>query len=207
MNSVTIIGAGAIGSAVAAIAVKSGATVQILTPDLQEAASVAQRVGAESGTVGDEISGDVVILAVPYSALSALADTYRGQFEGKVVVETTNPVDAKTFDGLMVPPDSSATAELQAQLPGARVLKAFNTNFAATLSTGRTGDAPLTVLVAGDDESARQSVIDLVHAAGLEATSAGSLKRARELEAIGFMQMVLAAQEVISWNGGFALRR
>ena len=66
---------------------------------------------------------------------------------------------------------------------------------------------PTTVLVAGDDESARQRVIDLVTGAGLAAQSAGSLKRARELEAMAFLQMTFAAGEAISWNGGFALRQ
>lgn len=207
MSSVTIIGPGAVGSAVAAIAAKAGADVQVLARDPQDSAAVAEKIGARSGAVGDEITGDVVVLSVPYGALSELAETYRSRLDGKVVAETTNPVDFATFDSLTVPADSSATAELQSALPGARVVKAFNTTFAGTLTTARTGDVPTTVLVAGDDADARQAVIDLVTKAGLAALSAGSLKRARELEAIAFMQMTLAATEVISWNGGFALRR
>ena len=205
--NVTVIGPGAIGSVVATIAAKAGAQVQVLARDPQDSAAVADRIGATAGRVGDTITGDLVVLAVPFAALVDLVGTYRSQLEGKVVVETTNPVDMDTFDGLVVPADSSATAELQAALPGARVVKAFNTNFAATLNTTRTGAAPTTVLVAGDDDSARQTVIDLVTSAGLAAQSAGSLKRARELEAIGFLQMTLAAGESISWNGGFALHQ
>ncbi|NLF04220.1 MAG: diguanylate cyclase, partial [Actinomycetales bacterium] len=88
-----------------------------------------------------------------------------------------------------------------------KVVKAFNTNFAGTLVSGQVGGAPTTVLVAGDDDGARAAVIDLVTAGGLAATSAGALKRARELEAVAFLQMTLAAGETIGWGGGFALQK
>jgi predicted dinucleotide-binding enzyme len=67
------------------------------------------------------------------------------------------------------------------------------------------GDHPATVLVASDDDEAKQAVIDLVRAGGLQAEDAGSLKRARELEALGFLQIKLAATEKVGWGGGFAV--
>jgi 8-hydroxy-5-deazaflavin:NADPH oxidoreductase len=93
-------------------------------------------------------------------------------------------------------------------VPTAKVLKAFNTNFAATLVAGQVGGAePTTVLVAGDDAQAKQTLIDLVTAGGLQAADAGSLKRARELEAVGFLQLTLAVSEKIGWTGGYAVVR
>lgn len=207
MTAVTIIGTGNIGSAVAAIVAKAGADVQVLGRDQEKASALATSVGGKAGSVGDPIAGDIVVLAVFYPVLAELAETYGSQLDGKVVVETTNPVDFATFDSLLVPADSSATAELQAKLPRARVLKAFNTNLAATLASGLTGDAPVTVMVAGDDETARQALVDLVTAGGLAATSVGSLKRARDLESFGFLQLILAAQGTTSWAGGFAVRK
>ena len=62
-----------------------------------------------------------------------------------------------------------------------------------------------TVLIAGDDADAKAALQQLVTAGGLEAVDAGSLKRAHELEAIGFLQLTLAASEKISWTAGFAL--
>ena len=207
MSSVTVIGTGNVGSAVAAVAAKGGARVQVLDRDPQKAAVLAEQVGATQGTVGDAISGEIVVLAVPYPALAELADRYGSQFDGKILVDVSNPVDMATFDGLVVPADSSAAAELQARVPGARVLKAFNTNFAGTLASGQVGDVPATVLVAGDDEAARQALVDVVTAGGVAAAAVGSLKRARELEAFGFLQISLAAQDVVGWGGGFALRK
>lgn len=191
MTDVTIFGSGNMGTAIAELARKGGATVT--------------HVG--SGDTTARVSGDLVVLAVPHPALDVIVDTYGDQLAGRTVVDITNPLDFSTFDDLVVRGDSSKASELAAALPGARVLKAFNTNFAATLGSGQVGDQPTTVLVAGDDADAKQTLIDLVTAAGLQAVDAGSLKRARELEALGFLQLTLAAGEKLGWTGGFALVR
>ena len=150
---------------------------------------------------------DLVVLAVPYGALETIAATYGEQLTGKTVVDITNPLNFETFDSLVVPVGSSAAAELQKALPGARVLKAFNTNFAATLAAGTVGTEKTTVLVAGDDADAKAALINAVTAGGLAALDAGALARAHELEAIGFLQLTLAASEKTSWTAGFAVVR
>ena len=114
-------------------------------------------------------------------------------------------LDFQTFDSLTVPADSSAAAEIAAALPHSAVLKAFNTNFAATLAAGTTGEASATVLIAGDNTQAKALLADVVTAAGLRAIDAGALRRARELEALGFLQITLAAQQKMPWTGGFAM--
>ena len=70
---------------------------------------------------------------MPYPALAGIVATYGPQLAGKTVVDITNPLNFETFDSLTVPADSSAAAELAAALPSSKVLKAFNTTFAATL--------------------------------------------------------------------------
>lgn len=209
MTAITIIGAGSIGRAVAGIAAAGGHAVQLLTRDVSKAEAAAREVApdAAAGTVGDAITGDVVVLAVPYPAVAELLGTYAGALDGKVVVDPTNPLDFATFDSLVVPADGSAAAEIQAQAPGARVVKAFNTTFAATLASRKVGDATTTVLLAGDDADAKAVLADVVRGGGLEAVDAGALSRARELEALGFLQLTLAVRETVAWTGGFALVR
>lgn len=206
MTAITVIGTGNMGQAIAGIAAKGGASVQILGRDLEKAGSAAAPLRATAGVVGDPITGEIVIAAVPYPALAELVETYGAQLAGKIVVDITNPLDFTTFDALVVPADSSAAAELAAALPGARVIKAFNTNFAATLVGGELGGEPTTVQLAGDDDAAKKLLADVIVAAGLRVVDAGALKRARELEALGFLQLVLAAREQIGWTGGFAVR-
>src|SRR3954453_7351497 len=106
----------------------------------------------DSSDAGTPLTGDVVVLAVPYPALSDVLSQRGDQLAGKVVVDLTNPVDFATFDGLIGAAAGSAAAEIPAAVPQARVLKAFNPTFAAHLATGSVGDRPTTVLIAGDDD-------------------------------------------------------
>lgn len=190
MTTFTIFGTGNMANAISGVLAAGGASVE----------HIAHEQGA-----GATITGDVVVLAVPYPALAEIVANYGEQLNGKVVVDITNPLNFETFDSLVVPEGSSAGAELQKQLPGARVLKAFNTNFAATLASGKVGENATTVLVAGDDADAKSLLVNAVVAGGLNAIDAGSLKRAHELEALGFLQLTLAAGEKIQWTSGFAV--
>jgi predicted dinucleotide-binding enzyme len=61
------------------------------------------------------------------------------------------------------------------------------------------------VLIAGDDADAKSTLADIVTSGGLNAIDAGALTRARELEALGFLQLTLAVTEKISWTGGFGV--
>jgi len=90
-------------------------------------------------------------------------------------------------------------------LPLRFLTRPFNTTFAGTLAAGKVGTLTTTVQVAGDNAGAKALLIGVVTAAGLNAIDAGSLKRARELEALGFLQITLAAAEKISWVGGFGV--
>ena len=83
------------------------------------------------------------------------------------------------------------------------MVKAFNTTFAATLAAGKLGPLPTTVLMAGDDTDAKALLAGVITAGGLLALDAGTLARARELEALGFLQLTLAVNERLPWTGGF----
>ena len=189
MTQVSIIGTGNMGPAIANIVTKGGNTVELL----------------DSSDADKPVTGDVVVLAVPYPAVSNVLSQRGDQLAGKVVVDVTNPLNFETFDSLTVPADGSAAAEIAAALPQSRVVKAFNTNFAATLASGVVADQPTTVLIAGDDAEAKTLLAEVVTAGGLRAIDAGSLSRARELEALGFLQITLAAGEKVSWTGGVAV--
>jgi 8-hydroxy-5-deazaflavin:NADPH oxidoreductase len=189
MAHVSIIGTGNMGQAIATVAGKGGNTVQLLgQSDLDTAAN-----------------GDIVVLAVPYPAVSAVIEQRGSQLEGKIVVDITNPLNFETFDELTVPADSSAAAEIATKLPNSRVLKAFNTTFAGTLAAGTVGPLTTTVLIAGDDADAKSTLAGVVSSGGLKAIDAGGLKRAREMEALGFLQISLAANEKVAWTGGFGV--
>jgi NADPH-dependent F420 reductase len=190
MTNVSILGKGNMGPAIASVVEKAGGTVQLLG----------------SNDLDQPVTGDIVVLAVPFPAVETVIEQRGDQLAGKVVVDITNPVNFETFDSLVVPAESSATAEIASALPESRVVKAFNTNFAATLASGTVADQPTTVLIAGDDADAKEQLAEVVKAGGLQTADAGDLRRARELEALGFLQIKLAATEQIGWTGGFAVQ-
>jgi NADPH-dependent F420 reductase len=190
MAHVSIIGTGNMGSVIANLATKGGNTVEVFNT---------------TSNADKPVTGDLVVLAVPYPAVADVIATRADQLAGKVVVDISNPLNFETFDSLTVPADGSAAAEIAAALPQSRVLKAFNTNFAATLASGDIGPLPTTVLIAGDDADAKALLTGVISAGGLRAIDAGALSRARELEAIGFLQLTLAVGEKVSWTGGFGV--
>jgi len=203
MANITIIGAGNMGTAIAGISLAGGNSVQVLARDAEKVAAAAPQVTV--GVVGDTLTGDIVALALPYGVVAEVLARYAGQLDGKVLVDLTNPVDFSTFDSLVVPAGSSAAAQIAALVPTAHVLKAFNTNFAATLATGSVGAEKTTVLIAGDDADAKAALAAVLTGGGIRSVDAGSLSRAHELEALGFLQLTLAAAEKTSWTSGFAL--
>lgn len=189
MTSFSIIGTGNMANAIGGVLADGGSSVAYVA----------------HSEVGSAPLGDVVVLAVPYPAVASVLSAYGDALAGKVVVDITNPLNFETFDSLVVPAGSSAAAGIQEQLPTAKVLKAFNTTFAATLASKKVGGVPTTVLVAGDDDAAKRTLVDAVKAGGVRAVDAGTLARAHELEALGFLQLTLAVGEKVAWTGGFAV--
>ncbi|MEE8870199.1 MAG: diguanylate cyclase [Acidipropionibacterium acidipropionici] len=155
-----------------------------------------------AGNMGKAIDG---VLSAGGAQVSHITSGDAGAtIEGEVVVDITNPLDFTTFK-LLPAADSSAAAELAPKLPNSKVIKAFNTNFAATLATGRVGEDTTTVLVAGDDADAKEQLGALVTGGGLGYVDAGDLSQARQLEAVGALQLGLAVGGKIPWTGGFAI--
>lgn len=190
MTSFTIIGTGNMANAIGGVLADGGSNVSYISKE-------------QTGSA--PLDGDVVVLAVPYPAVDTILNAYGSQLDGKVVVDITNPLNFETFDSLVVPIGSSAAAQIQAKLPNSSVLKAFNTTFAGTLASKKVGDQATTVLIAGDDAAAKQVLAGAVSAGGIKAIDAGSLARAHELEAVGFLQLTLAVSEKVGWTGGFAV--
>lgn len=193
--NVTIIGTGNMARGIGSRAVAGGHDVVVVGKDEASAQDVVQQLAGLSGegsasaaAPGDPIEGDLVVLAVYYPDARDAVQQNADQLAGKVVVDITNPVN-ESFDALVVPPDSSATAELAQLASGARFVKAFNTTFANTLVPGEAGGQPLDVFIAGDDDEAKQAVATLARDGGLNAIDAGPQVRARELEALGLLHM------------------
>src|SRR5919201_6882951 len=102
---ITIIGTGNMARGIATRALAGGHSVTLLGREAGKAQALAGELSGavRSGAVGDPIAGAVVVLAVPYDALSSVMGAYSGRLDGKVLVDITNPVDLSTFSPLDVP--------------------------------------------------------------------------------------------------------
>jgi 8-hydroxy-5-deazaflavin:NADPH oxidoreductase len=189
---ITIIGTGNMARGIATRALAGGHSVTLLGTDSAKAKALADELSGDvrAGQVGEPLSDDIVVLAVWYAALDDVLRRYGDQLDAKVVVDITNPIDVESFEPLVLAAGSAAQ-EIAAKAPGAKVVKAFNTTFAGPLREGRVAGHPLDVLIASDDADAKQVVSRLVTDAGLRPIDAGPLKRAREIEALGYLHMAL----------------
>jgi len=209
VTTVTIIGAGNMARGIGTRLSAGKVDVQILAPTADEAAALAGELSAgggsaSAGAMTEPIQGDVVILAVPYEAALEIAQSRGDELAGKIVVDITNPVDWASFDRLVTPPDSSAAEEIAKRLPGVPVVKAFNTTFAGTLVEGQVAGQALDLLMAGDDAEAKSRLSDLLADTGLRVIDAGPLRRARQLEPLGFLHMAL--QDTLGSQYGSAVK-
>ncbi len=199
---VTIIGAGNMGRGVGTRVVAGGHELEILDRDPAEAQKLADELGggATAADSAGTIAGEVVVMALYYPGIKDAVRQYANDLGGKVVVDITNPVDTETWDRLATPPGTSSAEEVAALVPaGTQVVKAFNTTFAGTLAVGEVGGQQLDVLIAGDDEGAKQKVSRLVSDGGLRPIDVGPLARAQQLEQLGFLHISLQEPLELGW--------
>lgn len=147
------------------------------------------RTSSEENVAEVAASSEVVILAVPFTAIEDVLKKLGNSINGKILIDATN---ALTPDyQLAVGFTTSGAEELQKKVPQARVVKAFNTVFAQNMATGKLNGKTLTAFAAGDDEEAKKKVLELEKAIGFDAVDAGSLANARQLEALGYFNIQL----------------
>jgi len=210
--NVTIIGAGNMGRGIGTRLVSGGHVITYVdaNPEAAEKTAAEVRAAAQKGgkvftsSLGEAELGEVVVLAVWYGTNLEIARKLGDRLAGKVVVDIANPLNT-TYDGLATAPDSSSAEDLaKVVAPGAKVVKAFNTTFAGTLLAGQVDGKPLDVFIAGDDAGAKEKVATLVKDGGLRPIDAGPLSRARLIEAMQLLHIVL--QPVLGTQWGSAIK-
>jgi NADPH-dependent F420 reductase len=202
---IAIIGAGNVGKALSGSFVRAGHDVTISSQHPDNARAAAAETGAEAAATNAEAvpSAEVVVLAVPYGALAEVVDELGDALTGKVVVDATNPL-RPDYQGLAVE-GTSAAEQVQARVKGAKVVKAFNTALAARQADPLVDGTPLDAFVAGDDEQAKATVMELARSIGFHPIDAGPLELARALEALALLNIMLQIRNNWTWQTGWKL--
>jgi predicted dinucleotide-binding enzyme len=132
---------------------------------------------------------EVIMLAVPYGAINDVVAELGDGISGKTLVDVTN---ALTEDMQLASGCTTSGAEaLQQKAPGAKVVKAFNTQFAQRMDNGGVVGQPVSVFVAGNDAAAKQLVLQMARDIGFDVVDAGPLQNARLLEPLGYLNIQL----------------
>jgi predicted dinucleotide-binding enzyme len=147
-------------------------------------------VGKEPERVRDLARwGQIVIVAVPFRAIDAVAAELGDGANGKPLVDVTNPITPnREFAGSF---ERSVAETLQAKVAGAAVVKGFNTMFAEQMATGRARGQQISLFLAADALDAKQQVGELGRSIGHDVVDAGPLANARWLEALGYLNIQL----------------
>jgi len=181
-----IIGSGRIGSTFGTLWAKSGHEVMFSDRDADVAKKAAETVGAKarSGTVEQAVAfGDVVFIAVPYGALPAIAQQVGAQLKGKVVIDPNNPVPARDGELGAQAKEKGAAVSTAALLPGARLVRAFNSWGYQTMAREANRPAPrMAIPIAADDNGALKVGVQLVSDAGFDPVPAGSLAASKAFD-------------------------
>lgn len=183
---VTIIGAGNMGKGLTKQLSKAGHQVTVTARELDKAQALAKEFSNVNAAPAEQALGlsEVVIVATPYAAAAPALQSL-GDLSGKVVIDITNPLTTD-YMGLTIGHDTSAAEEIAKAVPGAQVVKAFNTVFAQILAEGpELQGKRVPVYFATDSEQARETARVLIESIGFVPVSAGPLKNARYLEPVG----------------------
>jgi 8-hydroxy-5-deazaflavin:NADPH oxidoreductase len=145
---------------------------------------------------------DIIIPAVPYGAQGEVAERIKEVANQKIVVSIANPLN-ETYTGLTTNGDTSAAEELQKLLPHSKVIKAFNTTFAANFSTPLINGQRADAFIAGNNEEALQTVSELVSTAGFNPIISGNLSHSRSLESMQMHLIQLSIKYNYNWLAGW----
>ena len=174
-----VIGSGRIGSTIGALWAKAGHEVMFSDRDAETAKRAAAEAGGRSRTGTPQEAarfGDAVLIAVPYGALPAVSKEVGGLLKGKVVVDPNNPVPSRDGDMAVAAREKGAAVSTAALLPGARLVRTFNSWGYSTMAREANRPAPrMAMPVAADDAATLKIGAQLVSDAGFDPVAVSSL--------------------------------
>lgn len=205
-----IIGSGNVGSALGKIWGKSGHKIMFSSRHPENLKGLAESIGKNAcyGLPSEAVKfGEVIVLAVPWTQVDDALKS-AGPLNGKILIECTNPLKPDG-SGLAVGHTTSAGEEVAKRAKNARVVKAFNTTFAALMQSESRmfGSQKPVGLYCGDDDAAKTVVSGLIKETGLEPVDAGPLSSARYIEAMAMLMIQLGFARGMGTNIAFALLR
>lgn len=213
-QTIAIIGAtGNMGSAISRSLAKGNYRLLLKANSDEEVAKLVKEIKGKNSSAEVEPmpcpteaswEADIIVLAVPFEAEKEIAGKIKEVANQKIVISIANPLN-QTYNGLVTAPDTSAAEELQKLLPNSKVIKAFNTTFAADFSSPVIDGKQTDAFIAGNDEDALKTVTELVSTAGFNPVVAGDLSVSRTLENMQLLLIQLGIKYNYNWHSGWKI--
>jgi predicted dinucleotide-binding enzyme len=175
--------------------------VSISAGDQREANAVASQIGGSAAASNQDAIAEaqLVILAVPFDAVSGIVEELGTALDGKIIVDVTNRFAPEELG-------APSNAEMIQQIaPGAKVVKAINTVFASRQADPLINGVQLDGFVASDDDAAKSAALEFVESLGFRPIDAGPLAMARALEGMGLLNISLNMMQGWPWQTGWKL--
>jgi predicted dinucleotide-binding enzyme len=205
-----ILGSGDVAKALAAGFLGRGDAVMMGTRDPAKLNEwLEQHPKASVGSFKDAATfGEIVIVATRgTAAVSVIESAGAAAFDGKLVIDATNPLRFdETGPQLAVGFNDSLGEQVQRALPGARVVKAFNTVGSQHMVHPQFDGGPPTMFFAGNDDGAKQTVAAILRDFGWDVADLGGIESARYLEPM-CMAWVVYGRGAGNWHHAFKLLR
>lgn len=213
-RTIAVIGAtGNMGSAISKALAKSNDRLLLFSREVECVNRLADELKETNATadvdtiqcaVDASWEADIIILAIPYEKEAEVAGKIKEVASQKIVISISNPLNS-TYDGMVTLPGTSAAEELQKLLPDSKVIKAFNTTYAADFSEPVIDGQQVDAFIAGDHEQALATVEELVRSAGFNPVLAGPLSVSRTLEQMQLLLIQLTTKNNYNWHAGWKI--
>jgi 8-hydroxy-5-deazaflavin:NADPH oxidoreductase len=189
MQKVAVLGSGVVGETLADGFLKHGHQVMRASRDPGKLAEWKAKAGANAstGTFAEGASfGDVIVLAVKGTAAEPALEQAGAGIEGKVVIDTTNPIaEAAPENGVLkffTNLDESLMERLQKRFPKARLVKGFSSVGNAFMVNPDFGGTKPSMFICGNDSAAKEQVKAILDVFGWETEDMGAATAARAIE-------------------------
>ncbi len=213
-QTIAVIGAtGSMGSSIAKSLAKGNYRVLLSARDSGKLQLLKEEIDAEVKNADVDVldcsknaswEADIILLSVPHSSEKEIAEKIREVANQKIVISIANPLNS-SYDGLTTPPDSSAAEELQKLLPHSKLVKAFNTSFAANFTTPQIDEKQADAFIAGNDADALEVATEMVKTAGFNPVIAGDLSVSGTLERMQLLLIQLNMKYNYNWLAGWKI--
>ncbi len=179
-----VIGSGRVGGTLGSVWVNAGHAVMFSSRDIADDKALAARLGpsAHAGTPREAAAfGEVLLVSVPYRALPEVGKQLGNLLEGKIVIDTCNPIVARDGDVATWAREKGAGLASAELLPGARIVRAFNAIGYARMGEAHREPGRIGMPIAGDDAQAIEVASRLIRDIGYEPVLIGGLERGKYL--------------------------